>query len=312
MSAAAAIEVVAGVLSDGAGRVLLAQRMPPRDWGGRWEFPGGKREPGEAAAVALARELREELGVTVLESAPLIRVPWNGAPRPIVLDAHTVTHWQGLPVAREGQALRWQPPQALVRAEMPPADWPVALALRLPPLLRITPPSFDHAQRPRLLAALQAGDALLRLRLDDPMRARELAEALAAEAAAMSRQRLLLDGTRIDLARALGCGVHLQAAQLRTLRARPVPASQWCGASCRAAADLALAQALDCDFAVLGPVRPTPTHPAAAALGWTRFAALCARTALPVYALGGLTPADLPAARAAGAQGVAGIRAFWR
>jgi len=71
------------------------------------------------------------------------------------------------------------------------------------------------------------------------------------------------------------------------------------------------AAALDVDFAVLGPVRPTASHPDAAALGWERFAELAAAAPFPVFALGGLGPADLGAARGAGGHGIAGISAFW-
>ena len=309
MTAGVPIEVVAGVLRDAGDRVLLAQRMAPRDWAGRWEFPGGKCESGEDADAALLRELHEELGIAVLASRPLLRVPWREARRSIVLDVHEVTHWQGTPTACEGQRLRWQPLAGLARAEMPPADWPAVRALRLPPLLRITPPHFGRAQLPQILAVLEADDALLRLRLADPAHERALAAALI-EAAPHVRHRLLLGGD-VEGARALACGVQLRAAQLRGIAARPLPENLWCAASCHGVADLARARTLDCDCAVLGPVLPTPTHAGAPALGWRRFARLCERAGLPVYALGGVGPADRHRARAAGAQGTAGIRAFW-
>ncbi|HAI59118.1 MAG TPA: hypothetical protein DCM32_04475, partial [Xanthomonadaceae bacterium] len=82
-------------------------------------------------------------------------------------------------------------------------------------------------------------------------------------------------------------------------------------AACHDAADLARADALAIDDLMLGPVRPTPTHPEAPGLGWDGFEALRALTARPVFALGGLGPADLDEARRHGAQGVAGIRGFW-
>ena len=309
MTAGVPIEVVAGVLRDAGGRVLLAQRMAPRDWAGRWEFPGGKYESGEDADAALLRELHEELGITVLASQPLLRVPWREVRRTIVLDVREVTCWQGALTACEGQHLRWQPLAELVRAEMPPADWPAVRALRLPPLLRITPPHFGRAQLPQMLAALDVDDALLRLRLADPAHERALAAALI-EAAPRVRHRLLLGGD-VEGARALACGVQLRAAQLRGITTRPLPENLWCAASCHGAADLARAQALDCDCAVLGPVLPTPTHAGAPALGWRRFAQLCEQAGLPVYALGGVGPEDRHQARAAGAQGTAGIRAFW-
>ena len=65
------------------------------------------------------------------------------------------------------------------------------------------------------------------------------------------------------------------------------------------------------DLVVLGPVRDTPTHPAARTLGWERFSSLIADYPLPVYALGGLRVADLQDAWRAGAHGIAGIRGAW-
>ena len=70
--------------------------------------------------------------------------------------------------------------------------------------------------------------------------------------------------------------------------------------------------ALGMDFAVLGPVKPTATHPGTATLGWNGFAAIARGSSIPVYAIGGLQRADLPEARAAGAHGVAMIRGAWR
>ena len=57
------IHVVAAVITDARGRILLARRTEGRDLAGLWEFPGGKREPGESPEAALVRELQEELGI---------------------------------------------------------------------------------------------------------------------------------------------------------------------------------------------------------------------------------------------------------
>src|SRR5205814_1699079 len=80
------------------------------------------------------------------------------------------------------------------------------------------------------------------------------------------------------------------------LPAKTRPEGILCAASCHDQAELARAGALDLDFAVLGPVAPTPSHPAAAPLGWARVAELLHATPLPVYALGGLERDDLDVA----------------
>lgn len=118
------MHVVAGVLLDPAGRVLLAQRPPGKHLAGMWEFPGGKLEPGESPAIGLVRELHEELGILVeLASAvPLVRVPWNYGGRALVLDAWRVGRWQGTPRSMEGQALQWLLPESIAANELAPAD----------------------------------------------------------------------------------------------------------------------------------------------------------------------------------------------
>ncbi len=82
-------------------------------------------------------------------------------------------------------------------------------------------------------------------------------------------------------------------------------------ASCHDASELALAKALGCDFVIVGPVRETATHPGQAGIGWDGFEALRAQSALPIYAIGGLAPADIEESRRHGAQGIAAIRGLW-
>jgi 8-oxo-dGTP diphosphatase len=125
------------------------------------------------------------------------------------------------------------------------------------------------------------------------------------------KTRLLINAD-IELARELGIGVHLHAAQLRELNERPLSNAQWVGASCHDADELERAAMIGADFATLSPVRSTSSHPDALPIGWERFAELVREARLPVYALGGVGPDDLDRARAAGAQGVAGISAFAR
>ncbi len=186
---------------------------------------------------------------------------------------------------------------------------------RLPAYCPITP-DLPRGTAPDAVAALlrgaaDRGERLVQLRLPAWPEVAVRALALACLPSLRAADTALVLNGDIDGARQLGCGVQLRAAQLATLTARPVPPGQWVGASCHDAEQLRQAQAIRADFALLAPVKATPTHADAAPLGWSRFAELVAQTPLPVYALGGVGPADLARARAAGAQGVAGIRAFW-
>lgn len=123
------VHVMAGLLLDTAGRVLLAQRPAGKHLAGLWELPGGKREPGEAPLAALARELHEELGITMQHAEPLIAVPWAYGERELLLDAWRVDAWVGEPQSLEHQALQWLLPEQVDLALLTPADCPVLRAL---------------------------------------------------------------------------------------------------------------------------------------------------------------------------------------
>ena len=89
--------MLAGVITDARGRVLLARRTEGRDLAGLWEFPGGKREPDETAEATLVRELREELGIQVEIGAPLITVPHRYPHKRLRLDVRHIGGWTGRP-----------------------------------------------------------------------------------------------------------------------------------------------------------------------------------------------------------------------
>ena len=135
----APLHVVAGVMLDDSGRVLLAQRPAGKHLAGMWEFPGGKLEPGEVPLTALTRELHEELGIVLQHAEPLIRVPWHDGGRDLLLDAWLVSRWDGTPQSMEGQAWQWLMPEQVDPAILAPADRPILQALRLPiryPIIR--------------------------------------------------------------------------------------------------------------------------------------------------------------------------------
>ena len=291
----------------------MAQRPPGKHLAGRWEFPGGKCEAGEAPEHALRRELAEEIGIDAGTVEPLIAVPWHYPEKSVLLDVYAVRDWRGEAHGREGQALRWVGIEAMHALPMPPADKPVVAALRLPAHYPITPePDVDDAAFVHAVGRwLEAGETCIQLRCKTASSARRriLAQAV--------RDRVVPDGAQIlvnddiGLALELGCGVHLPAKHLMRLASRPLPPDHWLAASCHDANELQHAVSIGVDFAVLGPVLPTASHPHALALGWNRFAELVAQVPLPVYALGGIGPHDLANAKRAGAQGVAGISGFW-
>ena len=317
------IEVSAAVLQRPDGSFLLAQRPADKIWAGYWEFPGGKIEPGETPYHALVRELREELGITVITAYPWITRIFTYPHAMVRLHFFRVTEWRGELHPHEGQEFAWQPSlsptlsrkrerEQIGVSPILPANAPILRALELPDLYAISNVQELGVEEflQRLEAALQNGLRLLQLR-EKHLSRDELRE-LARRVTALAHEhgaRVLLNGD-VALAQEVGAdGVQLTAAQLAGLHERP--AVDWCAASCHNAEELRRAEALGCDFALLSPVLPTLSHPGAPHLGWDNFAASAAGSSIPVYALGGLTRDDMQTAWRHGAHGISLLRQAW-
>src|SRR6056297_746931 len=133
------IEVAAAVIRDSKGRLLLSQRPEGKHLAGLWEFPGGKRESGESAHAALARELDEELGIEVADSRPLLSLTHHYPEKSVRLLIRTVDDFSGSAVGREGQRIDWFDPAAARELSMPAADRPILQLLQLDPRLAMIP-----------------------------------------------------------------------------------------------------------------------------------------------------------------------------
>lgn len=307
-----AIDVAVAVLLRHDGFFLLGQRAPDTVFAGYWEFPGGKCESGEAPRQALARELAEELGIRVRHARRWITRDYAYPHARVRLHFFRVSDWDGEVNDHVHAALSWQHPDRITVSPLLPANGPVLRALALPDFYGITRAGQVGVARQlaELEAAIASGLRLVQLR-EQPLPPHERI-AFASEAVAICRAggaRVLVN-TDVSLAAELGAdGVHLNAEALALCRERPpLPLV---AASCHDAGELAAAASLDLDFAVLGPLRSTASHPERPALGWQRFAALVEGCPLPVYALGGLRRADLATALEHGAHGIAAIRAAW-
>ncbi|MFL6863093.1 MAG: (deoxy)nucleoside triphosphate pyrophosphohydrolase [Allosphingosinicella sp.] len=123
--------VVAAALRGGEGRFLLQRRPEGRAMAGLWEFPGGKVEPGERVEEALARELREELGIVADpgDFAPCAFASADNGGRPMLLLLYLCRAWRGEPRALHADALRWASAAEMRGLPMPPADVPLVEAL---------------------------------------------------------------------------------------------------------------------------------------------------------------------------------------
>ena len=123
--------VVAAAMRDAQGRVLVQRRPPGKPMPGLWEFPGGKVEPRETPEAALARELREELGVDVDPGcvSPAAFASESLGDQHLLLLLYSVPQWTGAPEPRHATALDWVAPAALNDLAMPPADLPLVAML---------------------------------------------------------------------------------------------------------------------------------------------------------------------------------------
>lgn len=301
--------VAVGVIQNAQQAVLLTQRAQHLHQGGKWEFAGGKVEKNEVPRAALNRELYEELGIHVQRAQPLIRVHHDYGDKQVVLDVWRVTAFSGEPYSREGQPIRWVPVQQLSHYEFPAANYPIIQAVRLPRHYVLTSALTEDPLLQQVTRALQKGFRFIRFRaqgwtkkeyLRVIPRVITLCEPYAAE--------LIIDGNPEWLQRFPVAGLHLNSQQMCTYQQRPVPKHYWLGVSCHNMQELAQAQKINPDFALLSPVLPTPSHPAVNGLGWPAFLQLTDSVNFPVFALGNMDLAS--PATWFGAQGISGRRFF--
>ena len=297
-------EVAAAVIERPDGEFLLACRPEGKPYPGYWEFPGGKIEPGEDARAALVRELKEELDIAVREATPWITRVYAYTHATVRLHFYRVSAWDGEPKPLEDQAIAWQAPGATTVSPMLPANAPVLAALALPAVMVVSNASDSSFERWILaLSARLAGERGLvqgREKGIDALRVQHLLSRALARAEPFGAPVVVnSDCGHFPQAH----GVHLTAAALAQAGERPAQALV--GASCHTRAELEKAAALGLDYAVAGPVKPTPSHPGAPGIGWDAFAVLVHGLPMPVYAIGGLVNGDLAEARRHGAHGIA-------
>ncbi len=305
-----AITVVAAIIRGEDGRICLSKRPDNKHQGGRWEFPGGKVEQGEALSEALARELEEELGMTGATSSAFMTIAHQYDDLHVTLHFRDVRAWQGEPEGREGQRVQWFFPDELAGLRFPAANQPVVNAIQLPEQLVVAPEDITlHELLVGIdrLSGEQQGLYLRQWSTHDEV-------AAVVEQCQQRGVKVWLravDMQSVATAKALGVfALHFPGRTLAQLDERPV----FDGVISAAVHDQAArdkADSLGLDMALVSPVLPTPTHPDKPALGWSQAELLMKGAPLACYALGGVAPRDLVNARDHGAVGVAGIRAFW-
>ena len=124
--------VAVGVIENAQGEIFICQRNAQQHQANKWEFPGGKVETGETVAQALARELAEEVGITVQACEPLMQIEHDYGDKQVVLAIRKVTAFTGEPHGLEGQPSRWVPVDELSQYDFPDANGPIVEKLTAP------------------------------------------------------------------------------------------------------------------------------------------------------------------------------------
>ena len=295
------VDVAVNVVRGPNGQVLLAERTARQVAGGFWELPGGKIDPGETPAQAAARELEEEIGIVPTGLSPWINYEHAFRTKRVRLHLFRVEGWRGTPHGREGQRLAWVDPLSPAVAPVLPSNDRALAAIGLPRVM------LDVDVLGTDLRELQAGLAgrggLIRMHL--PPGADNQRLGLARRLAGVAHgcgARVLLSGSAGDVRRAGAEGLHSGAADLARMSARPV-VPLW-SVSCHDAADFSRARSMGADLAVVSPALGGQASCGRKPLGWDGVRQLAANAAIPVYANGGVSLADLPRAEAAGCAGI--------
>lgn len=304
------LHVAVGIIKNCEGKILISLRADTVHQGGLWEFPGGKIKEKESVEQALGRELKEELNISILELAPLIKIKHQYDDLEVFLDAWVVTLFSGKPFGLEGQEVKWVCQNQLADYSFPEANYPIINATRLPEQYAILNGSDQAVLFNNLNKMLNDGVKLIQVRLKSlstgaVRRFFQLVTPLCKEKGV----QLLINSAVKNADKFDISGIHLTAQDLLGTKKRPIK-YQWVAASCHNKEVLKHAEKIGVDFVVLAPVLATRTHPDVKPLGWGKFEELVATVNLPVYALGGMTKQDIYFSQLAGAQGISGVSAF--
>jgi len=321
------VHVAVAVIVNEKNKVCISLRHKTSHQGGLWEFPGGKVESDETDEQALTREIKEELNLDIKQSRPLITIKhhYDDGDKTVCLHVRKVISYQGEASGVEGQQVSWVSITQLSEYDFPAANQAIIKALQLPDKYLITGNFFDDEDfSNKLKNALSQKIKLVQLRLKDGD-CNDMAQVstLLEQASLLCRRsgaKLMLnlppklieafDHSQLDYD-----GLHVDSRTLNLMsvdESRKLHSDKLFSASCHTREELLKAVQLQSDFVVLSPVQKTQSHPGTPAIGWSTFASMIEDVALPVYALGGVSDADIDTSWLHGAQGVAAISAFWK
>ena len=295
--------------------MLLISRRKRRDkLGGEWELPGGKKEPRETNFDTLTRELKEEIGISVISARPLIAVTKKLEVSSLKLDVFEVVNWVGSPEGKEGQEIRWISKDEIFDYSFPFYNTSINTAITLPALACVTPPLKTDVDKyiENTLRIAKSGVKLIQLRpqISDSNKIEQIALKMNKQLRSLG-VILMLNGTVSHFKSTLFQGLHLSRSEASQCTARPISKTYLLSTSCHDVAELNHAMQIGVDFVYLSPIKRTKSHPDRTPLGWKRLQEMVEKSLVPVFALGGLSYSDVASARQIGCQGIAVQSSLW-
>ena len=304
-------QIVVGVIyNKRRNKVLVSRRPLTAHLGGLWEFPGGKMGEFEIALTALKRELYEELNMEVESARQFIQIDHDYHDKKVKLDVWVVDTWRGEIYGKEGQALEWTWINQLRKKQFPAADSDLINAITLSPLYLISPDLDVYNENFMNMTknVIENGVRLFQFR--SKKTSNDESHAISRKLLDICNENgcLFLYNGQPEEALELGAhGVHLNSRDLLKFSKRPMSDQYWVAASCHNEIEVKHAGNINLDFCVLSPVHETGSHGNTVTMGWDNFGVIAEQSTVPVYALGGMLPADLNMAFKHGAHGIAMI-----
>lgn len=326
------VRVAVGVI-EADGKYLLAKRPKHVHKGGLWEFPGGKIEEGESTQTALSRELFEELGIEPCEEGyfSLIKILHHYPEKSVELDVFRVTKFFGEAYGKEGQEIRWVTADEMGLLDFPEANKAIIDAITLPDIYLFTEELVDVDKGIDLVARnLRAAAENLLSKTDGLVVRLRTADGVIPTLEQLNHfvdvchqfKAIAFAGLYPEVGNSKVDGVHLSSTEvsrlydgysdLKDVYQSLKSSERYIACSCHDTDEITRAESIGADLLCISPVQKTASHPEQQALGWEKFSTLLLSSKVPAYGLGGLTAEDINKAQSFGAQGIAGIRLWWR